>query len=260
MPKQDTSTLNIRVTQTVETMVNQGENRSKWFFRRRVPLRRIEREWTPPQDPEEYKRLQLQEGFITAELLQEKISDELFVDLRELDQHLLPHFWRANQTANFYQNRYYQYQWAFILAALFTTAFAAVNVFVYAQNWQNGTHTPLGTVKWTELLGLLTATISGIAAAVSFLDANETPQRRWYKARAQAETLRSLYFLFLAHQTPFNQATSRDRVQRMREKVIDVVRETRTYAHSPSTPKVPGTEPASEESTADAAKKTRRTP
>ncbi len=261
MPQQD-STLDIRVTQTVQTMVNAGEDRSLWFFRRRVPLRRIEREWTPPKDPEDYRRQQLQEGFITADLLQEEISDELFADLRELDQHLLPHFWRVNQIAKFYQNRYYQYQWAFILAAFFTTAFAAVNVYVYAQNWQNGTHTLLGTIKWTELLGLLTAIISGIAAAVSFLDANETPQRRWYKARAQAETLRSLYFLFLAHQTPFNQATGRDRVQRMREKVIDVVRETRKSAQASPAAKPPNAPPADDTAGTvdDAANTSPRTP
>jgi uncharacterized membrane protein YccC len=96
-------------------------------------------------------------------------------------------------------------------------------VYFYAQTWD--TRTLLGDIHATELLGLLTALISGIAAAVSFLDANQTPQKRWFRARAQAESLRSLYFLFLARARPFDAPTSRERVHRMRHKVIDVLRE-----------------------------------
>lgn len=220
---QDTN-LNMRVTKTMELMVRQEEKKPRYFFIRRVPFRRVQREWTHPGD-EQYEKLLIEQGFISASLLKEPVSEDLATDIRELDQHLLPHFWRVNQEAKYFQNRYYQYQWVFILAAFLTTALAAVNVFMYAQGWQDGvdTGTFLGTIKWTEILGFLTAVISGTAATVSFLDANQTPQSRWFKARAQAESLRSLYFLFVARQNPFNLETSRARVQKLRRKVIDVL-------------------------------------
>ncbi len=209
------------------------DRRSKWFFLRRVPRRKLPREWTRPSD-EQYERDLIEEGFIAPSMLGEGMSAELAEDIRELDQHLLPHFWRMNQQAKFFQNRFYQYQWAFILAAFLTTALAAVNVFLYAQGWTGQQGTIVGTLQWTEVLGFLTAVVSGIAASVSFLDANQTPQKRWYKARVQAETLRSMYFLFLARQAPFDTPSQRERVQRMREKVIEVLRETRLPERPPS--------------------------
>jgi hypothetical protein len=217
------SGLDARTTQTMQSLVNREEQKSKYFFIRRLPARNLPREWVrPPED--EYRKQLLQEGFITDTLLEKDLSPELAADVRELDQHLLPHFWRVNQQAKFYQNRYYQYQWAFILSAFFTTAFAAVNVYVYAQGWN--AKTPIAGIRPTEVLGLLTAIISGIAAAVSFLDANQTPQKRWFKARAQAESLRSLYFLFIARAKPFDTPNGGERVYRMRQKVIGVLRET----------------------------------
>ena len=221
------SGLDDQVARTLRNIVRYEEQKSKFFFIRRMPGLRIPREWERPPE-NEYQRLVLQEGFVTSDMLKNSGSEELSEDVRELEQHLLPHFWRVNQQAKYYQNRYYQYQWAFILAAFFTTAFAAVNVYFYAQKWD--TRTLLGDVRPTEVLGLLTALISGIAAAVSFLDANQTPQKRWFKARAQAESLRSLYFLFLARARPFDVPASGERVHRIRQKVIDVLRE------APSTP------------------------
>jgi hypothetical protein len=210
------SNLNERATQTLRILVDRGEDRSKFFFVRRKPKNKVKREWERPPD-KEYVKLLMAEGFITEELVGGKLPDELSADVRELDQHLLPHFWRVDQLARYYQNRYYQYQWAFILAAFLTTALAAINVFLHTQGDRD-----IGTLS--GVLGFLTAIVSGVAATVSFLDANQTPQKRWYKARAQAEGLRSLYFLFLARQRPFDSESARDRVHRMRQKVIDVLR------------------------------------
>jgi len=224
--------------------ISYEDRRTKWFFMRRVPRWNLPREWTRPPD-EQYEQNLIEEGFIAPSLLGDSMSAELAADIRELDQHLLPHFWRMNQQARFFQNRYYQYQWAFILSAFLTTALAAVNVFLYAQGWTGHRGTIVGTLQWTELLGFLTAVISGIAAAVSFLDANQTPQKRWYKARVQAETLRSMYFLFLARQAPFDSPNQRERVQRMREKVIEVLRETRPLEKTPAQePPTPAPEPS----------------
>ena len=138
------SGLDDQVARTLRNIVRYEEQKSKFFFIRRMPGLRIPREWERPPE-NEYQRLVLQEGFVTSDMLKNSGSEELSEDVRELEQHLLPHFWRVNQQAKYYQNRYYQYQWAFILAAFFTTAFAAVNVYFYAQKWD--TRTLLGDVR-----------------------------------------------------------------------------------------------------------------
>lgn len=248
MAQQHDSKLDKRATLSMSALAQREEEGPQWFFIRRVPSRHIGREWTRPPD-EKYARDLIAEGFVASTLVEGALSAELSADIRELDQHLLPHFWRMNQQARFFQNRYYQYQWAFILAAFLTTALAAVNVFLYAQGWTGRAGTIVGSLQWTEVLGFLTALVSGIAAAVSFLDANQTPQKRWYKARVQAEILRSTYFLFLARQAPFDSPSDRERVQRMRRKVIEVLRETR-IAERPASPEAaapaPPAEPAPE--------------
>jgi len=127
----------------LEARKQRAEKKSLWFFIRRAPFRTIEREWKRPTD-DQYNNDLMAEGFISPALVEHPLSDELKTDLRELDEHLLPHFWQANQRARFFQNRYYQYQWAFILAAFFTTALAAVNVFFHAQGWSG--ETSAGTI------------------------------------------------------------------------------------------------------------------
>jgi hypothetical protein len=246
MAQQHDSELDKRATSSMKALTQREEERPQWFFIRRVPSRHIVREWTRPPDAQ-YARDLIAEGFVAPALVDRPLSAELSADIRELDQHLLPHFWRINQQARFYQNRYYQYQWTFILAAFLTTALAAINVFLHAQNWTGQAGTIIGSLQWTEVLGFLTALVSGIAASVAFLDANQTPQRRWYKARVQAEILRSTYFLFLARQAPFNSPHDRERVQRMRRKVIEVLRETRVSERPASAEEAapaPPTEPA----------------
>lgn len=198
------------------------DERSRLFFRRRRPRWSYPRDWVrPPED--RYQEELAREGFITDQFAQQalgqSISDDLRIELRELDQHLLPHFWRLDQEAKYYQNRHFLFQWTFIISAFLTTALAAASVFAYAKDWQGTT----GLIP--AAFGLATAIVSGIAAAVSYLDANQTPQRRWFQARAQAESLRSLYFLFIARQPPFDTPSVRERVEIMRQKVVDVLTE-----------------------------------
>lgn len=188
---------------------------SKWFFfRRRPKLQGVPRDWSPPP-ADEYARNLIIEGFISPSLIDGPLSRALSDDISELEEHLLPHFWRLDQQAKYYQNRYYLFQWIFIWSAFLTTTLAALNVYLHGAEADPATRT----------LGLATALISGLAAAISFLGANESPQQRWFKSRSQAESLRSLYFLFLARQAPFN-ITDRQRcVQMLRYKVVDVLKE-----------------------------------
>ncbi|MCD4684579.1 MAG: DUF4231 domain-containing protein [Anaerolineae bacterium] len=220
--------LDMDKTAELELQVTTEEKKPRIFFIRRAPIHRVEREWVHPKDDQQYTKMLKEQGFITPDLVKGPISDELKIDIRELDQHLLPHFWRLDQQAKHFQNRYYQFQWLFILAAFLTTALASVNVLIYALGWEHGVDTGsfLGTLKAQQFLGFLTAVASGVAATVSFLDANQKPQKRWFKFRAQAESLRSLYFLFIARQNPFNRSEARARVQEMRRKTLEIITET----------------------------------
>lgn len=202
--------------------------RSRYFFIRRRPrLRGVPRVWTRP-DTKAYEGKLREEGFVSAQMLKPPVSRSLAVDFRELDQHLMPHFWRLDQQAKFFQNRYYLYQWIFIIAAFLTTALSATLVLLFGLD----TNVSLGPVSLSDVLGVLTALISGAAAAVSFLGANEAPQRHWFRTRTQAESLRSLYFLYLARRPPFNIEDDAQRVQALRVKVLEVMRGRRSEKES----------------------------
>ncbi|MBN1202319.1 MAG: DUF4231 domain-containing protein [Anaerolineae bacterium] len=196
---------------------------SKLFFIRRRPrMWGVSRKWVRPPDAE-YERLLEWEGFISIKRLKIPVSEILEADCRELEQHLMDHFWQMDQEAKYFQNLYYLYQWMFILFAFLTTAIAATNVLFHSL----GTQASLGILSLTELLAIITAIISGWAAAISFLGANRSPQKNWFKARVKAESLRSLYFTYLARQTPFDIANDRERIQQLRRKVLSVLREAR---------------------------------
>lgn len=194
---------------------------SKYFFIRRRPrLRDLPREWTPPADEAVYAQMVANEGFIAPAQVQAANSQALVEDVRELEQYLMPQFWRMDQLAKYYQNRHYLYQWTFIVTAFLTTALSALTVYLHTTG-----DLELAGFTLTSALGALTALVSGASSAVAFLNANQAPQQRWFKARAQAESLRSLYFVFLARQAPFNVASGRERVQQLGRAVLDVLRD-----------------------------------
>jgi hypothetical protein len=201
-----------------KAMFAKQDRKSRFFFLRRRPkFWGIPREWTAPPTKAQYEKQLEEEGFLTESMLPQLVSESLKTDLRELQEHLLPHFWRKDQEARFFQNRRYLFQWLFTLSAFFTTAFSAISVLLYAEDWE--------TATLTGILGAIAAAISGIATAVAYLDANQSPLKRWFQARAQAENLRSLYFLYLARQQPFNIEKDRGRVHKLRQQVLEVLQE-----------------------------------
>ena len=109
MAQQDQkSGLDDQIRRTLSNLVRYEEQQSKFFFIRRMPSLGLSRDWERPPESE-YQRQVLQEGFVTSDFVKKSGSDDLAEDIRELEQHLLPHFWRENQQARYYQNRYYQY-------------------------------------------------------------------------------------------------------------------------------------------------------
>ena len=205
-----------------DTAQPKKKTRKRLLFIYKIPLRPVSREWQKPSSVAAYQTALENQGFITARMVGRHMTKELDADLRELGEHLLPDFWAQDQLARYYQNLHFRYQWLFIIATFLTTMLAALNVWLYAQGWQE--YRPIDGVRWTEILGIAAAAVSGLAAAVSFLNANQRPQKHWFEARAKAENLRSLYFLFLARQSPFNYPDPGDRVQMLRQKVLDVLR------------------------------------
>ena len=198
------------------------KKKSLYFFVRRRPrLKGVPRDWTRPSSEAKYAEALEQEGFVSASLVNRPLSEALLADLRELEQHLMTHFWQLDQEARYCQNLHYLYQWVFILSAFLTTALSATAVFIHTSD----ADVSLGIIRLTGLLGLVTAVISGVAAAVSYLSANQTPQQRWFKRRSQVEGLRSLYFLFLARARPFDAPDNGERVRQLRLKVLDILRD-----------------------------------
>lgn len=191
----------------------------KYFFLNRRPkLRGVPREAVPDSSTAGYQKRLADEGFIALNDWPQA-TQALREDVRELEQYLMPSFWRMDQLARYYQNRHYLYQWIFILSAFLTTAFSAISVFL------NGTtqDVSLGLFDLTDLLAGLTVAVSGIAAMVSFLNANQAPQQNWFKARAKAESLRSLYFTFMARRPPFAADTGRERSRFLGQAVLDIL-------------------------------------
>ncbi len=201
--------------------VSRPRPQPKYFFQNRRPkLRGVPREVLPHAEDASYQKRLAQEGFVALDDWPEA-SQPLRDDVRELEQYLMPSFWRIDQEAHYYQNRHYLYQWIFIISAFLTTAFSAISVFLHGS-----THdVSLGLFSLTELLAAFTVVVSGIAAMVSFLNANQVPQQNWFKTRAKAESLRSLYFTFIARRPPFNAPTGRERSRLLGQAVLDVLRE-----------------------------------
>lgn len=189
--------------------------RPHYFFLRRRPNRSVPRIWHRPSEAE-YQKMLKEEGLISKDMIETEGTKALRDDLAELEEHLLPQLWRLNQEALFYQNHYYLYQWTFIITTFLTTALAAISVYAYGSKVDTEFHL-------TTVLGVVTAIVSALAAGVSYLGANERPQQKWFNARTKTENLRSLYFLFLARQTPFAIENMGERVRQLQLKVLEVL-------------------------------------
>ncbi|MBN1680031.1 MAG: DUF4231 domain-containing protein [Anaerolineae bacterium] len=218
------------------------------FFIKRRPKLRFSSKWPPPElseffDPRTWDGTQAlmtdkpearlyhqwleREGFISPSLLK-NASDmlpQLRDDLRELEQHLMPRFWKLEQEAKYFQNLHYLYQWIFILGAFLTSVLAALSVLLYQSNVPD---------VWINVLGVATTVIGAATGSVSFLQTNQVPQKQWFQARNAAERMRTLYFLYIARQSPFDIADDQERVQHLRRMTLRVLRQRRVQNRASS--------------------------
>ncbi len=189
-----------------------------FFLKRRPRLRGIPVEWDRPTDPENYEKLVHDEGFISvkywdggADLSQYPVIAH---DIKDLNEYLLPTFFQFSQQSKHYQNRYYLYQWVFVIGAFLTTVFGAVATLYYDPP---GATTTVNGIQQT--MSYLTALIGAITAFFTALSNRGEPHKRWGKNRRLAEELRMHYFSYLSHLPPYD---TPERVQKLRENVIDI--------------------------------------
>jgi hypothetical protein len=183
--------------------------RDLFFFRRRPYWRGIGLDWEQPKTEEEFQKLLESEGFISNSFWQQDDINQYPIiaqDIRDLEQHLLPTFFEFNQKSRYYQNQFYLYQWIFIFGALLTTVVGILSA-VATDDWGK------------SVLSMLTALVGAVTAFYTAMSNRGEPQKRWGRTRRLAEELRTLYFKYLAHLPPFDQA---DRAQKLREAVIDI--------------------------------------
>jgi hypothetical protein len=184
--------------------------RDMFFIRRRPVFRGIGIEAVMPADTTpEYQAMLENEGFVSNAFWKEDDLNKYPIiaqDLRDLQQHLIPSYFEFNQKSRYYQNRYYLYQWVFVVGAFVTTLFGTL-----------AATSP--TPEVAKSLKYLTAAVGAVTAYYTTLSNRGEPQKRWGKTRRLAEELRMNYFKYLSHLPPFDQA---DRVQKLREMVIDI--------------------------------------
>lgn len=212
---------------------------TRLFFVKRRPKPHTPMYWTPPQaapnqryqDTEEYQQLLSREGFISPKHWTRrdlKKYPKIMQDLTDLEQHLLPVFWEFNQKSLHYQNRYYLYQWIFMLGTFITTILGVFTTYAFTlpDFTMNLAILDIGGDKspWVTIFGALTALIGAITTYFSFMSTNGNPQVRWAKTRRLAEELRTLYYQFLSHNDPYH---DENRVQKMRETVLEIIRKER---------------------------------
>ncbi|MFP4324346.1 MAG: DUF4231 domain-containing protein [Anaerolineales bacterium] len=190
--------------------------RNIFFFKRRPKLH-IPLEFDHILDTEAYHQALDYEGFVSTHHWKAHDLEKyptVYQDIRDLEEHLLPAFFEFNQKALHFQNRFYLYQWVFMAGAFLTTFSGALTTYFYTLD---------GSMQdtLTTFMGFVTAGISGLTAAVTVLNDQSSPQRRWAKSRRLAEELRMTYYRYLAHLPPFDRS---NRNQELRSHVVGVRR------------------------------------
>ena len=202
---------------------------SKWyadlFFNRRRPhLRALPKDWIRPESDDDYQKLIHDDGFVSpkyydvADLTQYPL---IVHDADDLAEFLLPTYFEYSQMSKYYQDRFYFYQWVFVIGAFLTTVLGALATLLSAQPVQAAS-TIAGSAQplpWQQIMSLATAAVGALTAFFTALSNRGEPQKRWGKTRRLTEEMRMHYFTYLSHLPPYD---TPDRVQIMRGNVIDI--------------------------------------
>jgi Protein of unknown function (DUF4231) len=206
-------------------MATNKSRRPRWysnlfFLRRRPYLWGIPLDWERPQDSGSFVSSQLwQDG----ELRHHPIIAQ---DASDLAEYLLPSFFQFSQKSKYFQNRFYLYQWVFVIGAFLTTVFGALAALLYVPPNLSVAATAaversvdLSAINWQQIMSYATAAIGALTAFFTALSNRGEPQKRWGKTRRLAEELRMHYFTYLSHLPPYD---TPDRLRLLRENVINI--------------------------------------
>ncbi len=207
----------------------QGWYEQLFFNRRRPHLRALPKEWDRPEDEDEYQRLIHQDDFVSPKYWEDDDLTQYPVivhDAEDLAEYLLPTYFEYSQKSKYYQDRFYFYQWVFVIGAFLTTVAGAIATLLYippnlsvlatqaAERAQD-----LNAINWQQVFSIITAIIGTFTAFYTALSNRHEPQKRWGKTRRLTEELRMHYFTYLAHLAPYD---TDDRIQVLRENVINI--------------------------------------
>ncbi len=200
-----------------------------FFIRRRPHLRALPSEWFRPEDEDEYQKLIHNDGFISPKYWAEDDLSQYPVivhDAEDLAEYLLPTYFQYSQKSKYYQDRFYFYQWVFVIGAFMTTVFGSIATLLYIPPNLSAVATQAAersldanSINWQQLTSLVTAGIGALTAFFTALSNRGEPQKRWGKTRRLTEELRMHYFTYLSHLPPYD---TPDRVQILRENVINI--------------------------------------
>lgn len=200
-----------------------------FFIRRRPHLRALPSEWFRPEDEDEYQKLIHNDGFISPRYWEEDDLSQYPVivhDAEDLAEYLLPTYFQYSQKSKYYQDRFYFYQWVFVIGAFLTTVFGSIATLLYIPPNLSAVATQAAersldanSINWQQLTSLVTAGIGALTAFFTALSNRGEPQKRWGKTRRLTEELRMHYFTYLSHLPPYD---TPDRVQILRENVINI--------------------------------------
>lgn len=221
------------MTQTTATRRPPKSNRRAYqqlfFIRRRPRLRALPKDWIRPEDDDAYQKLIHADDFVSPKYWTEDDLSKYPVivhDAEDLAEYLLPTYFEYSQRAKYYQDRFYFYQWVFVIGAFMTTVFGAIATLLYippnlsAQATQVAeTSLNANAVNWQQLMSLATAFVGALTAFFTALSDRGEPQKRWGKNRRLTEELRMHYFTYLSHLPPYD---TPDRVQVLRSNVLDI--------------------------------------
>ena len=213
---------------TVVTPPAKSKRRYAWnelfFIKRRPHLRGIPLNWEKPASDDQYQKMIRDQGFVSWKLWDgpEDVSQHpiLLRDLKDLEQYLLPSFFEFSQKSKYYQNKFYLYQWIFVVGAFTTTVFGTIAaLFTIPAGTEVVSTTGISSVNWQQIASIATAVVGAVTAFITTLSNRGDPQKRWGKTRRLTEELRYHYFTYLSHMEPYD---TPDRLQKLRRNVIDI--------------------------------------
>lgn len=200
-----------------------------FFIRRRPHLRALPSEWYRPEDEDEYQKLIHSDGFVSPKYWEgDDLSKYPVIvhDAEDLAEYLLPTYFQYSQKSKHYQDRFYFYQWVFVIGAFLTTVFGSIATLLYIPPNLSAAAAQVAeksldanSINWQQLTSLVTAGIGALTAFFTALSNRGEPQKRWGKTRRLTEELRMHYFTYLSHLPPYD---TPDRVQVLRENVINI--------------------------------------